>query len=48
LAFAITTYEQYLKRAKLQLVLVEEIRLSYGYRFSDCRTPRNSPGVMLR
>jgi len=33
--FAFTAYEQYLKSAQIQLVLLEEIRLSYGYQFSD-------------
>jgi hypothetical protein len=33
--FVITIYEQYLKSAKLQLILGKEIRLSYGRDFSD-------------
>jgi hypothetical protein len=33
--FVTTIYEQYLKNAKLQLILGEGIRLSYGSRFSD-------------
>jgi hypothetical protein len=33
--FVITIYEQYLKKAKLQLILGEGIRLSYGFEFSD-------------
>jgi hypothetical protein len=32
--FAITTYEQYLKSAKLQLILGKDIALSYGPQFS--------------
>jgi hypothetical protein len=33
--FVITIYEQYMKSAKLQLVLGQDIRLSYGQGFSD-------------
>jgi hypothetical protein len=33
--FVITIYEQYLKAAKLQLILGKQIRLSYAYEFDD-------------
>ena len=35
ITFAITTYEQFLKSAKLQLIMGKDIGLSYGYDFSD-------------
>ena len=35
ITFAITTYEQFLKSAKLQLIMGKDIGLSYGYEFSD-------------